>query len=293
LDKNGNTISTKARDSVSSDPGARDFPWIPKTFWEQMKGQLLSSSGELVDAETQLKSTTAFGIYFSAHWCGPCRKFTPVLTETYKKLKADGKKFEIVFVSADNSEAEFKEYFGHMPWTSIPFTDKKRIDALNQTFEVEGIPHFVLLDGSTGKVITKNARARIEMDTEGKEFPWHPKPLNTVDEGVADINESNCLVLLDAGLTDSDIKTLEKVAAEYSAKWKDKEAPLLFMYGKDTPMAARVKQFANLPEKSLLVLSIPDGTKTIQETHDVSEQGIKTFVEGFLSGSLKSKKLKE
>merc|ERR1719189_1069843 len=39
------------------------------------------------------------GIYFSAHWCPPCRGFTPVLAETYETLAKAGKKFEIVFVS--------------------------------------------------------------------------------------------------------------------------------------------------------------------------------------------------
>lgn len=42
--------------------------------------------------DSKLGDAEVVGIYFSAHWCGPCRGFTPRLVETYKSLKAAGKK---------------------------------------------------------------------------------------------------------------------------------------------------------------------------------------------------------
>mmetsp|Transcript_15356 Transcript_15356/g.19193 ORF Transcript_15356/g.19193 Transcript_15356/m.19193 type:complete len:102 (+) Transcript_15356:593-898(+) len=39
-----------------------------------------------------------------------CRKFTPAFVDSYKKLKNQGKEFEVVFVSSDRSEADFNEY---------------------------------------------------------------------------------------------------------------------------------------------------------------------------------------
>jgi hypothetical protein len=38
------------------------------------------------------------GLYFSAHWCGPCRGFTPVFAEMYTQLKANGKKVEVTML---------------------------------------------------------------------------------------------------------------------------------------------------------------------------------------------------
>lgn len=36
------------------------------------------------------------GIYFSAHWCPPCKKFTPLLIDAYNTLKERGEPFEIM-----------------------------------------------------------------------------------------------------------------------------------------------------------------------------------------------------
>lgn len=66
------------------------------------------------------------GLYFSAHWCPPCRSFTPKLVEVYNELQKSGKNFEIVFCSSDRDEEGFKEYYETMPWKCVPFEDRDR-----------------------------------------------------------------------------------------------------------------------------------------------------------------------
>ena len=62
------------------------------------------------------------GLYFSAHWCPPCRSFTPQLAKFYTDFKKEHPSdFEIVFISCDNDEDSFKSYFKEMPWLSLPF----------------------------------------------------------------------------------------------------------------------------------------------------------------------------
>ena len=67
-------------------------------------------------------------LYFSAHWCPPCRAFTPQLAEWYKKFK-DGENasnFDIVFVSSDRDQAGFDEYYNDMPWLALPFAEREK-----------------------------------------------------------------------------------------------------------------------------------------------------------------------
>ena len=63
------------------------------------------------------------GLYFIAHWCPPCREFTPKLAETYTMIKGTGKSFEIVFVSSNRDETAFTSYHKEMPWLTLPFAN--------------------------------------------------------------------------------------------------------------------------------------------------------------------------
>ena len=54
-----------------------------------------------------LPNADVVAVYFSAHWCPPCRQFAPALAQVYADMKAAGKKFEIVFVSSDQDESGF------------------------------------------------------------------------------------------------------------------------------------------------------------------------------------------
>ena len=45
--------------------------------------QLLRKSGEVVKADEFLSDKKIIAYYFSAHWCPPCRNFTPILSDFY------------------------------------------------------------------------------------------------------------------------------------------------------------------------------------------------------------------
>ncbi|GLC52302.1 hypothetical protein PLESTB_000606800 [Pleodorina starrii] len=111
------------------------------------------------------------GVYFSAHWCPPCRAFTPLLRKMYLMMTALGKPFEIVFVSSDQSQQQFDSYYDEMPWMAIPYTETAHRSGLGRRFSVMGIPTLVILSPE-GHVVNTNARTALIRDPEGARFPW-------------------------------------------------------------------------------------------------------------------------
>jgi len=92
--------------------------------------------------------------YVSAHWCPPCRKFTPMLANWYKTTKTV---VEVVFVSADHDEEGFRTYFSSShPWTAIEYEDSAR-ETLMSLLQVQGIPRLVVIDAATGNIVENNA----------------------------------------------------------------------------------------------------------------------------------------
>jgi len=108
-----------------------------------------------ISADELLAGGKVVGLYFSAHWCPPCRQFTPQLITLYNQCQAIHKPFEVIFCSADHSEEEFEEYYASMPWAAIDYDHSVR-EQITGRFKVSGIPRLVILS-PTGKVIDDNA----------------------------------------------------------------------------------------------------------------------------------------
>jgi len=103
---------------------------------------LVDAEGKPVDPAS-LKGKMV-GIYFSAHWCPPCRLFTPKLVEFRNKIAKD---FEVVFVSSDRDEGSMQAYMKEtgMPWPALPFGSEKKA-SISNAFAVSGIPFLVVLN---------------------------------------------------------------------------------------------------------------------------------------------------
>ena len=64
---------------------------------------MVTKGGEKPTEEV-LAGKKVIALYFSAHWCPPCRGFTPMLGEFYDDVKANGGEMEIVFISSDKDQ---------------------------------------------------------------------------------------------------------------------------------------------------------------------------------------------
>lgn len=87
------------------------------------------------------------GLYYSAHWCAPCRKFTPELVDYYNRVASEHPEFEIIFISSDRSRFSWETYLreSKMPWLAIDYDQLATMGGLKQ-LGGDSIPSLLVLD---------------------------------------------------------------------------------------------------------------------------------------------------
>jgi len=306
LDADGKVITKDGRQAVSDDPVGEEFPWKPKTLQEVLNGaKIIGQDGQELQGESLFGKVFAF--YFSAHWCPPCRGFTPQLAQWYTKdLKSKG--LEVVFVSSDKDEEQFKDYFKEMPWLALDFEDRKRKAQLSGMFGVRGIPALVIVD-KDGSVITKEGRGAVSGDPEGAKFPWHPPAVSNAKDGPGDINEVPTVVGLCETNTAEEQKAIEEamtnIATQYIEKQKaagDESPEFNFIIATEAAgIAPQLRKLMSLPaleEKQeavpakLMLVDIPsDGAFYDGPSGEISVAVLEKFLSDYKAGSLERKQL--
>ena len=293
----GATITTDGRECIAEDPTGKDFPWKPPSFWDALGDEFLSGAdGETVEVDEIKGEGKVIGLYFSAHWCPPCRGFTPQLVKAYKEhLKA--KNLEVIFVSSDRSADEFKEYYGEMPWLAIPNGDKRK-GLLSKRFGVSGIPAFVLVDGATGETISDNARGRVTADPTGAEFPWHPKALKDMSaDGVDGINEELALCVMMEGCDAATVAAVTAVLGPIAeAKKAAGDSTLFFIAPKAEQPAPQIRAMTGLGDApahpQMVLLDIDDdGGYYKSPATEVTAETVTGFLEAYAAKALERQQL--
>ncbi|KAK7386876.1 hypothetical protein VNO78_27222 [Psophocarpus tetragonolobus] len=174
----GKTLQSNVAEAIE-DHGIAAYPFTPEKFVE------LDEIMKAKEAFQNLDSILVFGdldfvigkdgvkipvselkgkvvlLYFSAHWCPPCRAFLPKLIDAYHKIKANDNALEVVFISSDRDQSSFDEFFAGMPWLALPFGDSRK-RFLSRKFNVSGIPMLVAI-GASGQTLTKEARDLVSL----------------------------------------------------------------------------------------------------------------------------------
>ena len=308
----GTVISKKARGLFSEDPSLSSFPagWTPpKNVGECLAGAPLTNSKlAAFDWAADVASKDIVGLYFSAHWCPPCRAFTPKLVEWYGKMKAAGHSIELVFVSSDRDQGQWMEYLGTMPWLALNIWEdegraaRARLEKVEGSVEHEGIPHLVLLKGSNlaEDVISGDPASRIRGDVDG--FPWPAKPCESIDVALESINTKAVAMVFAADeCADECIAAVAEAAVPFFGDGAPSSAPVCTVVPQSHPAVGRLAGFLGLTgftastTQSLLVITdIPSGKKHVTKLAGTpSADDITLAIAAFIAGSAAMIELRE
>ncbi|KAG5178096.1 thioredoxin-like-domain-containing protein [Tribonema minus] len=126
---------------------------LPARLQQLLPASLVNAKGETIAASSLAGKVAA--IYASAHWCGPCRQYTPQLAQLYAAARQATLPVEVVFVSLDRSEPDFSSYLATMPWPAVPYSDPAR-QAIASALSVNSVPRLMVFS-PTGAVLSENA----------------------------------------------------------------------------------------------------------------------------------------
>ena len=155
---------------LPSSNAQQETPEIDWNFW--FPNGVTNIKGEPVDM-ARLENKRV-GFYFSAHWCPPCRMFTPKLVKFYEEHKDE---MEIVFISADRDQKQKDKYFKEdgMSWLTIELNGEDS-NRLSGGLQVSGIPALFILN-KDAKIITAQGVQEIYQDPDVAWQTWRTEAL--------------------------------------------------------------------------------------------------------------------
>eukprot|EP00565_Helicotheca_tamesis_P000856 CAMPEP_0185737762 /NCGR_PEP_ID=MMETSP1171-20130828/31226_1 /TAXON_ID=374046 /ORGANISM="Helicotheca tamensis, Strain CCMP826" /LENGTH=357 /DNA_ID=CAMNT_0028408767 /DNA_START=221 /DNA_END=1294 /DNA_ORIENTATION=+ len=285
LDENGDVITMDGVEEVSKDEEGARFPWKPKSFSELWPEKVLTKDG-LVDSSTL--DDKYLMLYFSAHWCPPCRGFTPTLSKAYTKLKEERDNFELVFLSSDSDIDSFNEYYNEMTFCALPYEEREAKNGLSKRFEIRGIPSLLILGpvppgGGDRPLINKNLRYIIE-NGDFSDFPFHPKPYGDLELSGSEISSKKCLVVFHENGDDDEQKEVINIVKAVAERHKEK-SDMKFLWALEAKGLARsIRSASQMSEMddgaSMILLDVPDeGGYYKSKEKDITVESALEFIE--------------
>lgn len=174
------------RDALLDDPLGEKFPWPAPPLHEVLRGvELQGEDGGKLYEDLPADAVRVF--YFAAHWCPPCRAFSPGLCSAVAAVRKRRTKYantQLILVSSDRSEPSYNrtvQSVSSVEALSVPWSAAEARASLPSALGVGGIPALVITD-ATGKILTANGRQHLAADPLGLNFPWAQRPVSVLTE---------------------------------------------------------------------------------------------------------------
>uniref|UniRef100_A0A803PFK0 protein-disulfide reductase n=1 Tax=Cannabis sativa TaxID=3483 RepID=A0A803PFK0_CANSA len=170
IDSNGK-VSTDNGVSIMEEYGVDSYPFSRERFYilidqkeetkrnqtlssilvSSSRNYLLSKDGNQV-LVSELEGKTVGLLLMSSD--ESCVEFANTLIEVYNKLKEKGENFEVVLISLNYEEEEFKKVLETIPWLALPYKDRTN-EKLVYYFDISSLPTLIII-GPDGKTVNSN-----------------------------------------------------------------------------------------------------------------------------------------
>ncbi|XP_066588688.1 nucleoredoxin-like isoform X2 [Prorops nasuta] len=303
---NGSVITRCGVERVTGDPMGSEFPWRPPHPKAALEDGPLLPCPARESNEPMLHEELRHcfkAVYFSAHWCPPCKAFIPQLVDTYQRIREKGHNFEVIFVSSDRSDESYTTHTEAMPWLRIPFSQEERRRKLARALDVQAIPTLVILD-PRDNIITLDGRAELLEDPEGLNFPWTSRLVNILTEKYATSLHDAPAIILFVG-EDCEIhfgesvllpaaESYRKNLADYDPNFDDADDTLQFYIALDCETSDILREFVGLDDAVplLTAIDIPRGIYVVMEDGaEITVDSVQQFVDNFCNNKLTQNKI--
>ena len=160
-------LKSATKSSYSQNAVKKQSAKLSSGMAELLPTRILNNKGKSVSSSELAGKVVGF--YFSAHWCPPCRAFTPSLVDFRDKNNDD---FEVVFVSSDRSPDAQMSYMEetNMKWYTLEHRSQDA-NKLSQKFGIRGIPALIIVSPD-GETITTNGRGEVSSNPSQAIKKW-------------------------------------------------------------------------------------------------------------------------
>ncbi len=157
-EENGEEENPEGEQPVKEEKPINPNSYIPvmEDMYKLFGEVFLDNKTEVVKDNKEVFDCTLLGVLFTAGWGSPCRLFYKDLINIYNQMNDGEKIFEIIQVSFDAKEEDFKKSISGLPWKFLPLKFSG-INELKKKYNVLTIPKFFPID-KTGKSLSDTGR---------------------------------------------------------------------------------------------------------------------------------------
>ena len=198
-----------------------------------------------------------------------------------------------MFVSGDESQASFYNYWSQLPFAAIPFEEQSSREGLESRLDITSYPTLVMLgprpedeteNFGDRPIINTEVRAVIENGDYISDFPFYPKPWGDLCKTTDDINTHKCLIVFHEGGDDEEQMDVEDAIKEAAEEYRGDEF-VKFYWANDrgADLSDNIREACSLGEPGesprMVLLDIKeDGAYYLSQETDITPETIQFFL---------------